>query len=81
MGRHRSIHVTKAPQGGWRVKPAGAQRAVVVKPTQAAAEQAAKRIAQQTGGSEVVTHGRDNRIRSSDTIGKRDPNPPRDREH
>lgn len=80
MGRHRSIHVTPR-SNGWAVKPAGAKRATVIKPTQAAAERTAKGIARKTGGSEVVTHGRDNRIRSKDTIGKQDPYPPRDREH
>lgn len=77
----RSIHVTPAPAGGWKVKPAGAQRASAIKPTQAAAEQAAKDLARRTGGAEVVTHRPDGRIRSSDTIGRPDPLPPRDREH
>jgi len=77
----RSIHVTRSPSGEWRVKPAGAQRASTVKPTQSAAERAAKDLARRTGGAEVVTHRPDGRIRSSDTIGRRDPNPPRDREH
>jgi hypothetical protein len=80
MGR-RSIHVTKAPQGGWRVLTSRAKRASTVKPTQAAAEKAAKQQARRSGGAEVVTHGRDGKFRSSDTIGKRDPNPPKDREH
>ncbi len=80
MGQHRSIHVTQRPNG-WAVKPAGHQRATVIKPTQAAAEQAAKQMARERGGSEVITHGRDNLIRSSDTIAKADPNPPKDREH
>jgi hypothetical protein len=77
----RSIHVTHAPQGGWRAKTGGAQRAFVVKPTQAAAEKAAKAAARRTGGAEVVTHREDGTIRSSDTIGKKDPLPPRDTEH
>ena len=77
----RTIHVTKAPAGGWRVKAGGAQRATAIKPTQAAAEQTAKAIARRTGGAEVVTHRPNGRIRSSDTIGRPDPMPPRDREH
>jgi hypothetical protein len=77
----RSIHVTQAPSGGWRVKPAGAQRATAIKPTQAGAEKAAKDLARRTGGAEVITHRPDGRIRSSDTIGRPDPFPPRDREH
>ena len=77
----RSIHVTKAPSGGWRVKTGGAQRAAMIKPTQAAAERAAKTIARRGGGAEVVTHRPNGQIRSSDTIGRPDPFPPRDREH
>lgn len=76
----RSIHVTKSP-AGWRVKTGGAQRAITVKPTQATAEKVAKAIARKTGGAEVVTHRPDGRIRSSDTIGRADPLPPRDRDH
>lgn len=64
-------------KASWRVTlpSIGAQR------TQAQAEQAAKDLARRTGGAEVITTGRDGKIRSSDTVGKRDPNPPRDREH
>jgi phage tail tape-measure protein len=77
----RSIHVTKAGAGEWRVKIGGASRAITAKPTQASAENVAKAIARRTGGAEVVTHRPDGRIRSSDTIGRKDPLPPRDREH
>lgn len=75
------IHVTKDPQG-WGGTRAGGQRSSIPRqPTQAAAEQAAKDLARRTGGAEVITHGRDGRIRSSDTIGKPDPHPPIDQEH
>lgn len=50
-------------------------------PTQAAAEQAAKDPARRSGRAEVITTRRDGKIRSSDTIGKGDRHPPRDREH
>lgn len=33
------------------------------------------------GGGEVVIHGRNGRIRDSDTVGRRDPFPPRDTRH
>lgn len=67
---------------GWTGKRAGGQRSSIpAQPTQAAAEKAAKDLARRTGGAEVITTGRDGKIRSSDTIAKRDPNPPRDREH
>lgn len=67
-GTPRSIHVTKAPTGGWRVKPAGAKRASAVQPTQKAAEATAKRQLRKAGGGEVRIHGRDGRIRDSDTV-------------
>ena len=79
--RPNQIHVTKGP-GGWGAKRAGAERSSIPRqPTQTAAERAAKDLAVRSGGSEVITHRPDGRIRSSDTIAKRDPNPPRDREH
>ncbi|MDA0163148.1 ImmA/IrrE family metallo-endopeptidase [Solirubrobacter ginsenosidimutans] len=75
-------HVTKRPDGQWQDKPEGATRAASVHPTQAAAEAAAKQVARnQPGGAEVVTHRPDGRIRDSDTINRRDPNPPRDTKH
>lgn len=66
--RPRAIHVTKAASGGWRVKPAGAKKATVVKTTQKQAETAAKRQIRKAGGGEVRIHGRDGRIRDSDTV-------------
>lgn len=67
---------------GWIAKRAGGSRSSTPpQPTQAAAEQAAKDLARRSGGAEVITTGRDGKIRSSDTIGKGDPHPPHDREH
>jgi hypothetical protein len=77
----KGIHVTKSPAGYWRATKAGGERAFATGRTQAAAEKAAKTFAKKHGGAEVVTHRPNGRIRSSDTIGKKDPNPPRDREH
>ena len=77
----KSVHVTKSPAGYWRAKVGGASRAFAAKPTQAAAEKAAKTFARKHGGAEVITHRPNGQIRSSDTLGKRDPNPPRDTEH
>lgn len=76
-------HVTKRPDGLWQDKAAGAQRAASLHQTQKAAEAASKQVARNTpGGAEVITHrGDNNRIRSSDTINRPDPNPPRDTEH
>ena len=74
-------HVTRHPSGGWSNKKAGAKRATSIHPTQKAAEDAARTSLRKEGGGELITHGRDGRIRSKDTIGRRDPFPPRDTEH
>jgi len=83
MPNQHQRHVTKGPDGLWQDKAAGAERAASLHTTQAAAEAASKQVARNTrGGAEVITHRGDNgRIRSSDTINRADPNPPRDREH
>lgn len=74
----KNQHVVKHPQG-WAVRGAGNQKATSVHRTQAQAEQAGRQIAQNQG-SELITHGRDGRIRSKDSFGN-DPIPPRDTEH
>ena len=72
-------HVVKNPSGGWDVKGPGAQRSSSHHDTQAAAIDRAREIVHNLGGGEVVTHGRDGRIRDSDTIAPgNDPFPPRD---
>lgn len=77
-----SIHVTRAPQGGCRVKRAGAKRATTVKRTQGAAEKAAKRMMRKSGGGEVRIHSRKGKIRDSDTVKPgRDPRSIRDKRH
>jgi Uncharacterized protein conserved in bacteria (DUF2188) len=66
----------------WVVKKPGASRASSRHDTQRGADQRAAEILSNVGGGERVTHGRDGRIRSKDTIPPaRDPFPPRDREH
>jgi hypothetical protein len=76
------MHVTKSPSGGWRAKAPGAKRASVVKPTQAQAEKAAKRLVGKAGGGEVRIHGLNGRIRDSDTVAPgRDPRSSRDTRH
>jgi len=75
---NKRIHVVKHGDG-WAAKREGATRAGSVHPTQAAAEKAAKETARREGG-EVVVHGRDGRIRDSDSFGN-DPNPPKDMKH
>lgn len=63
------VHVVPS-KGGWDVKKPGAGRASAHEKTKAAAEKAAKKIVRNAGGGEVLIHGRDGRIRDSDTVGK-----------
>lgn len=73
-------HVVPNPRGGWDVRAGKAERASAHLPTQAEAINRAREIVQNAGGGEVVTHGRDNKIRNSDTIAPgNDPFPPRDK--
>lgn len=74
----KSVHVTPAG-GGWKVKTAGAQRAVKITATQGEAIQIGRRVAMNQK-AELVVHRTDGSIRSKDSFGK-DPFPPRDREH
>lgn len=76
MGKNQ--HVT--PRGSkWQVKGAGNQKATKLFSTQKQAIKFAKGIAKNQQ-SELVTHGRNGRIRSKDSYGN-DPFPPRDTEH
>jgi hypothetical protein len=68
------------PAGGWQAKRAGASRASSRHENQAAAQKAATKYARRDGG-EVRIHGADGKLRNSNTIGKPDPFPPRDRLH
>ena len=72
-------HVTPHPLGGWQVLAPGAERASARSVTQRGAEVVARRIVTNLGGDELKTHGRDGRIRDSDTVGGNDPFPPRDK--
>jgi len=73
-------HVTPNADGGWDVVAPGAKRASTHHDTQAQAIDRARAIVHNVGGGEVVIHGRNNKIRDSDTIAPgNDPNPPRDR--
>lgn len=82
MPASRNRHVVPNPRGGWDVKAPGAERASAHGRTQAEAERRAKEIVSNLGGGEVRIHGRDGRIRDSDTVASgNDPSPPRDRWH
>jgi hypothetical protein len=66
----------------WAVKRQGADRVSDFGDTQKEAEQRAKQLAGNSGGGEVRIHGRDGKIRDSDTVQPgNDPNPPKDRRH
>lgn len=80
MPNKNDRHIVPDPEGGWNVRAPGASRASSHHQTQAAAEARAKEIVGNAGGGEAVIHGRDGRIRDSDTVKPgNDPFPPRDR--
>lgn len=69
----KSKHVVHNPNGGWDVKSGGQK--ISHHQTQKDAANLARSIAK-IDGSEVVTHGRDGKIRAKDSYG-RDPYPPK----
>jgi hypothetical protein len=72
-------HVTPHPQGGWQVVAPNRDRASARTDTQAEAIDRAREIVHNSGGGEVIIHGRGGQIRDSDTIAPgNDPNPPKD---
>jgi hypothetical protein len=82
VGKSNSRHVVPNPKGGWDVKAPGSKRSSAHTDTQSQAEDRAKQIVRNAGGGEVRVHGRDGRIRDSDTVAPgTDPNPPTDRKH
>lgn len=77
-----NYHVVKDPEGGWNIRREGAMRISDHTQTQADAEQQAKDFAGNSGGGEVRIHGRDGKIRDSDTVPPaNDPYPPEDKKH
>lgn len=75
-------HVVPNPDGGWDIKKPGASRSSGHTNTQRDAISRAKDIVRNQGGGEVRTHGRDGKIRNSDTVAPgNDPFPPRDTKH
>lgn len=71
-----NLHIVPHDKG-WAVKRGGAERASSVHPTQKGAQEAARPAARRDR-VEVVIHGRDGKIRDSESYGH-DPNPPKDR--
>jgi hypothetical protein len=70
----------RASDQKWIDKRNGATRGFV-HDTQGAAAASAKQHLLNSGGGDLSIKGRDGMIRSKDTIGRKDPLPPRDREH
>jgi hypothetical protein len=70
--------VSPNPEGGWDVNKPGASRASSHHDTQAEAQSAAHRYLHNEGGGELVTQGRDGRIRDKSTVPPgHDPYPPK----
>ena len=81
MAGRKRIHVTH-DEKGWKAQREGASRASARGATQSEVDRRAREILRGSGGGEILTHGRDGKIRSADTIRPaRDPDPPRDTEH
>jgi Uncharacterized protein conserved in bacteria (DUF2188) len=79
MAKKRDIHVVPHPEKGWATIREGSKRVGSTHQTQADAGEAARDRAR-LDKVEVVTHGRDGRIRDSDSYGN-DPHPPKDKKH
>lgn len=73
--------VTRRKDGNWQAKREGSTRAGSVQPTQAEAQKDATEFVRGSGGGEVRIHGVDGKIRNSNTIGRPDPDPPKDTKH
>lgn len=78
MSKRGDIHVVPH-NNGWATKKEGAQRVGAKTDTQKQAIELARNQAKREK-TEVVIHGRDNKIRDSDSYG-RDSSPPRDKKH
>lgn len=77
-----NYHVVKNPKGGWDAKKEKSSRSSIHTETQSEAEKAAKKYSSGNGGGEVRIHGRNGKIRDSDTVAPgSDPNPPKDNKH
>lgn len=72
-----TIHVVPH-DGRWAAKHEGESEPILTRDTEAEAEQAAKAHAREHGDVEVVIHGRDGRVRDSDTMDRAHEGPGRD---
>lgn len=75
-----NYHVSQNKFSGfWEIKKDGAKEPSDYAKTQKDAEEIAKELCSNSGGGEVRIHGKDGRIRDSDTVYPgNDPFPPRD---
>ena len=78
-GKDRTVY--RRDDGLWANKLNDANRASSLHQTQREAERSAKAMLLNQGGGELTTKGVEGKIPSKDTIGRPDPNPPKDREH
>lgn len=82
MGRGKDRTVSLRTDGSWANKRDGADKAASLHRTQTAAATEARRMMNKPGqGGELKIKDTQGVIRSKDTINRRDPIPPRDREH
>ncbi len=78
----RADRIVYKQDEAWINKRLSASKASSKHPTQKEAEHAAREMLKNQGGGELITKGKDGKIRSKDTIAPgNDPNPPRDKEH
>jgi hypothetical protein len=77
-----NYHIVKNKDGGWKALKENSRKASGNYSTQEIAQKKAKVFLGNSGGGEVRIHGRDGKIRDSDTVPPaKDPNPPKDKKH
>ncbi|MEW8090730.1 MAG: DUF2188 domain-containing protein [Candidatus Thiodiazotropha endolucinida] len=82
MSKGRDRTISRRKDGSWANKRNDADKASSLHDTQKEAIDAARDMLRNQGGGELITKGRDGRIRSKDTIPPgNDPSPPIDTEH
>ena len=82
MSKDQDRTVFRRDDGKWSNKRNDSDRASILHNTQKDAEKTAKQMLKNQGGGELITKGKDGKIRSKDTIAPgNDPNPPKDKEH
>lgn len=82
MSKGRDRTVFRRTDGLWVNKRNDAGKASTLHTTQKEAEGTAREMLRNQGGGELITKGRDGKIRSKDTIAPgNDPNPPKDKEN